>query len=62
MQGIVGAVSEETIDEAPQAYKDIYDVMDAQKESVDVVKQLHPVINWKGEARKKEKAGEERDQ
>ena len=49
MQGIVGTVSQGTLDEAPMAYKNVFDVMDAQKESVKVVKHLTPIINWKGE-------------
>lgn len=49
MKGIVGTVGISTLDEAPQAYKNIYDVMDAQKESVKILKHLKPIINWKGE-------------
>lgn len=49
MQGIVGTVSEGTLDEAPMAYKNVFDVMDAQKESVKIIKHLIPLINWKGE-------------
>ena len=52
MEGITGTVTEGTIDEAPMAYKDINAVMDAQKESVDVVKHLKPLINWKGERKR----------
>ncbi len=48
MAGIKGTVNEETIDEAPMAYKNIYDVMKVQKKSVKVLEQLKPVINWKG--------------
>lgn len=48
MLGITGTISEKTIDEAPQAYKPISEVMEAQKESVKVVKHLSPIINWKG--------------
>ncbi len=49
MEGIKGTVSEGTLDEAPMAYKNIYEVMEAQKESVKVIKHLKPLINWKGE-------------
>ncbi|MCR4369140.1 MAG: RtcB family protein [archaeon] len=52
MKGIKGTVSEGTIDEAPMAYKDIFDVMDAQKKSVKIVCQIKPLINWKGEKRR----------
>ena len=57
MEGIVGTVTEGTLDELPMAYKDAYAVMDAQKDSVRVIKHLKPLINWKGErgARHKDK-------
>lgn len=48
MQGIVGTISEKTLDEAPDAYKNIYDVMEKQKESVKVLEHVKPIINWKG--------------
>lgn len=49
MEGIKGTVNENTLDEAPFAYKNIYDVMDAQKTSVEIYKHIKPIINWKGE-------------
>ena len=48
MKGITGTISQEVIDEIPMAYKDINKVMDAQKESVKIIKHLIPIINWKG--------------
>ena len=51
MEGIVGTISKGTLDEAPQAYKNPYEVMEAQKDSVTVIRQLKPVINWKGEGK-----------
>ena len=48
MQGVVGWVDKKTLDEAPQAYKDINDVLAAQQDSIDVKKHLRPLINWKG--------------
>jgi len=48
MKGIRGNVSEKTLDEAPGAYKDINEVMEAQKKSVKAVKHIKPLINWKG--------------
>ena len=48
MIGIIGTINEKTIDEAPDAYKNIYDVMEMQKKSVKIVKHLKPIINWKG--------------
>lgn len=51
MKGIKGTVAEGTLDEAPMAYKNIYEVMAAQEESVKVIKQIKPIINWKGSDR-----------
>lgn len=48
MQGVVGKVDDETIDESPFVYKNIYDVMEAQKESVISLGCVKPIINWKG--------------
>ncbi len=48
MQGITGTISQKTLDEAPDAYKDIFKVMEAQKASVKSIKHLLPIINWKG--------------
>ena len=48
MSGITGTISERTLDEAPQAYKSINEVMTAQKDSVKIYKHLSPIINWKG--------------
>jgi len=48
MRGVVGWVDEGTLDEAPQAYKDITAVLEAQEESIHVNRHLRPLINWKG--------------
>ena len=48
MDGIVANIGEHTLDEAPQVYKNIYDVMEAQKDSVKIIAQIKPIINWKG--------------
>jgi tRNA-splicing ligase RtcB len=48
MKGITGVVKEATIDEAPQAYKDVNEVMKKQKDSVEVISHIKPIINWKG--------------
>ncbi|MFW6230544.1 MAG: RtcB family protein [Nanoarchaeota archaeon] len=53
MKDVLGTVTEDTLDEAPSAYKSISAVMEKQKDSVEVVKLLKPLINWKGEGRKK---------
>jgi tRNA-splicing ligase RtcB len=34
------------IDEAPDAYKNIFEVMEKQKSSVKIIKHLKPIINW----------------
>lgn len=48
MNGIVAPVNKGTLDESPGAYKDIFEVMELQKGSVEVIKHLRPIINWKG--------------
>lgn len=48
MKGIKGTVSEKTLDELPMAYKDFSRIVDAQKDSVRIVKHIKPIINWKG--------------
>lgn len=48
MQGITASVNEKTIDESPFAYKNITTVLSEQKESIKVIKQLKPIINFKG--------------
>jgi tRNA-splicing ligase RtcB (3'-phosphate/5'-hydroxy nucleic acid ligase) len=48
MEGIKSSVTESVLDEIPMAYKDIHAVMAAQKDSVKVIKHIHPMINWKG--------------
>jgi len=53
MDGIVGTIKEGTLDESPDAYKDIFDVMSKQKESVRVIRTIKPLINWKGDSKKK---------
>lgn len=48
MKGIKATLTDSIRDEAPQAYKNIFDVMNAQKESVKVIAHIKPIINWKG--------------
>lgn len=48
MKGITATIENGTIDESPFAYKNIYEVMEAQKESVKIYKYLKPIINLKG--------------
>ena len=48
MQGIyTTSVNENTLDEAPQAYKSLGDIIDVIRESVDVIEVMKPVYNFK---------------
>lgn len=61
MEGIyTTSVSESTIDEAPMAYKSIGDIIDAIRDTVDIVDIMKPVYNFKapeGELPRKKKEG-----
>jgi tRNA-splicing ligase RtcB len=47
MAGVVGTIDEATIDESPFAYKNIFEVMELQKDLVEVVEHIKPIINVK---------------
>ncbi len=47
MSGITGDFSGKYLDEAPEAYKNIYKVLEMQKDSIRVLQHLKPFINWK---------------
>lgn len=47
MQGVKAKVCQDTIDESPMAYKDIWSVMAQQTELVEVVHHLKPIVNIK---------------
>lgn len=48
MKGIyTTSVNEQTIDEAPMAYKSIDDIIDVIRESVDIIDIMKPVYNFK---------------
>ncbi len=48
MKGIyTTSVNEETLDEAPMAYKSLADIIDVIRDSVDVIEVLKPVFNFK---------------
>jgi tRNA-splicing ligase RtcB len=49
--GIIGNFSEFSIDESPEVYKNIHQVLDAQKKSIKIISHLKPFINWQGEGR-----------
>lgn len=48
MEGIVAKVDQQTLDEAPFAYKNIDEVMALQKDLVTVLHRVRPIINIKG--------------
>ena len=41
-------VSEATLDEAPEAYKNIFEVMEMQKDMVEILYHIKPILNIKG--------------
>ena len=47
MQGITGTVDENTLDESPFAYKDIFEVMRLQEELVEIEEHIKVIINVK---------------
>ena len=48
LNGVTARVTENTLDEAPQAYKDIFAVMRLQDQLVTVKEHIQPIINIKG--------------
>lgn len=48
MRGVVAKVDDETLDESPFAYKDIFDVMRQQANMVEIKHHVRPLINIKG--------------
>ena len=48
MVGIVTNHTEDTIDESPEAYKNIFEVMELQKDLVEIVDRIIPILNIKG--------------
>jgi tRNA-splicing ligase RtcB len=49
--GVIGNFTQDSLDEAPEAYKNIYKVLGMQKKSIHIVNHLKPFVNWQGEAR-----------
>lgn len=45
---LVANHSDKNLDEAPKAYKDIFEVMDNQKDLVEVLDRVIPILNIKG--------------
>ena len=52
---VTGDFSSGLLDEAPEAYKDIYKVLEMQKASIEVMSHLKPFINWKGDEKRRGK-------
>lgn len=48
MKGVVARVTKDTLDESPSAYKNIHGVMVQQRDMVEVVTHVRPLINVKG--------------
>lgn len=48
MKGVVAKVGDDTLDESPMAYKDIFEVMRLQADLVEVVAHVTPLVNVKG--------------
>ena len=47
--GVVAKINPRTIDESPYVYKNIFDVMKAQKDLVDVIAHVRPLVNVKAD-------------
>lgn len=47
MKGITAKVEDSTIDESPEAYKNIFEVMRLQKDLVEIISHIKPLINIK---------------
>ena len=47
MKGIIGTIDENTLDESPFAYKNIFEVMALQKDLVEVEEHIKVIINVK---------------
>ncbi|MCR4941805.1 MAG: RtcB family protein [Campylobacter sp.] len=48
MVGIITNHTEQMCDEAPRAYKNIFEVMKAQSELVEIIEHIKPILNIKG--------------
>jgi len=48
MRGIVAKVEESTLDESSFAYKNFKEVLDLQKDSIEILHNIKPLINIKG--------------
>ena len=48
MEGIVAQVGEDTLDESPGAYKDVFQVLEDQRDLIQVDNHIRPILNVKG--------------
>ncbi len=48
MKDIISIIDRDILDEAPAAYKDIEKVLEYQKDSIEKITHIAPIINWKG--------------
>ena len=48
MVGITTNHTNDTVDEAPDAYKSIFEVIALQSDLIDVIDHIKPIINIKG--------------
>ncbi len=48
LKGVVSSAGVDTLDEAPGAYKDIFEVMELQKDLVTIVEHVKTLVNVKG--------------
>lgn len=48
MEGVVASVGKNTLDEAPDAYKNIFEVMEQQRDLVEVIAYVKPLVSVKG--------------
>lgn len=48
MSNIITNHTKEMLDEAPQAYKNIFEVMDLQQDLVEIIDHIRPILNIKG--------------
>ena len=49
MEGVKSfTVTENTLDEAPQAYRNIDEIVEATKETMDIIEVIKPIFNFKG--------------
>lgn len=48
MCDVVAKVDSSTLDESPMAYKNVFEVMELQKDLVDIVDHIKPLVNIKG--------------